>query len=57
MTAILRVQRAAGQPIAKKRKTYQRVDDALHTTVVRYDAGDVSSYVSDIARVLNINVT
>jgi len=51
------VQRAAGQPIAKKRKTYQRVDDALHTTVVRYDAGDVSSYVSDIARVLNINVT
>ena len=45
-TAILRVQRAAGQPIAKKRKTYQRVDDALHTMVVGYDAGDVISYVA-----------
>lgn len=55
-TAILRVQRATGQPPAKKRKAYLRIDEALRTMVSRYSIGDSVSYLLNIARVINIDV-
>ena len=41
----------------KKRKTYQRIDDAIKTMVSRYGSEDGITYLTNRARILNINVT
>ena len=51
-----RARQAAGQPPSKKRKIYQRIDDALKTMVARYDPANALMYRTNIARVVNINV-
>jgi len=55
-TSIRRIQQAHGQTPAKKRKTYKRVDEAIRSMVARYDENNILAYLSDVARVLNINV-
>lgn len=54
--AVRRVQNGAGLPAPKKRKIYERVDCALDTMVRRYDVANWSTYLADIARLININV-
>ena len=56
-SAIKRSQIQTGQPPAKKRKTYQRIDDAIKTMVSRYSSEDQLKYLKNMARVVNINVT
>jgi hypothetical protein len=53
---ISRRQAELGQPAAKKRKKYQRIDDALFTMVSDYRNREQMQYLSDIGRVLNIDV-
>ena len=55
-TMILRAQHATGQPPAKKRKKYIRINEALTTMVDAYDRTDAITYLKNVARVLNINV-
>lgn len=54
-TAILRQQHAVGQPPAKKRKMYVRINDAIRTMIFGYDRNDCLTYLSNLARVVNIN--
>jgi hypothetical protein len=55
-TAVMRIQGATGQPPAKKRKVYIRINDALRTIVDRYNINDALTYMGSIARVINIDV-
>jgi len=45
-----------GKITGKKKKTYVRINEALHTMIVDYNNRDPIRYLKDIARVLNINV-
>ena len=49
-----RTEDTEGQKTIKKRKTYQRIDDAIKTMVSHYCSGDEITYLKNIARVLNI---
>ena len=55
-TQLLRRQLELGTTPGKKKKTYIRVNEALHTMVTDYNNRDPITYLGDIARVLNINV-
>jgi len=54
--AIFRRQMELGQPAPKRKRIYQRIDDALFTMVTDYPNRNAQQYLTDIARVLNINV-
>lgn len=54
---IHRRQLALGTITGKKKKIYARINEALHTIAVDYSNRDPITYLGDIARVLNINVT
>src|SRR6218665_3647267 len=56
-SAIKRNQLQTGQAHPKKSKTYQRVDAAIKTIVAQYSSEDQLTYLRNIARVVNINVT
>ncbi|KAL3885700.1 hypothetical protein ACJMK2_025746 [Sinanodonta woodiana] len=52
---LLRRQLELGTTTGNKKKTYIRVNEALHTMVTDYNNRDPVTYLGDIARVLNIN--
>lgn len=53
---IFRNQMILGQPAPRKKKKYENINAALFTMVSDHGHRDQSQYLSDIARVLNINV-
>ena len=55
-TQLLRRQLELGTTAGRKKKTYIRVNEALHAMVTDYNNRDPITYLGDIARVLNINV-
>ena len=54
---LTRIQLELGQPLAKKSKLYQQIDDALRSIVNRQDNAALLQYLTDIARVTNAYVT
>ena len=55
-TQLFRRQLELGVPAGKKKKMYIRINQSLHTMVTDYNNREPVAYLSDIARVLNINV-
>jgi hypothetical protein len=53
---VSRQQISLGSPAPKKKKIYEKIDDALLTIVADYNNRDVRQYLTDISSVLNINV-
>ena len=55
-SALMRAKSNAGQPPPKKRKNFERIDNAIRTVVSRYDVNNSLAYLQSIARLVNINV-